>query len=113
MSGANACECCVRVSALAIPCETMKQTQHFGSSSGIDKPTSSESILKMAIQHSPRDLLQAAMEEIRQLREERDQQQSRFEREMQQREEELRQLERRITSRESNQLSLSDNRRNI
>ena len=125
----------MRVSALVIPCAAAEKTQHFGGSSGIEKkPTSSESILKMAIQHSPRvtrslatsrvtaieepmeqtstprDLLLAAMEEIRQLREERDQQQSRFEKELQQRDEELRRLERRITTQGLNQLSLSENR---
>lgn len=51
-----------------------------------------------------------AMDEIRQLREERVLQQQRFEAVLQQRDEELRRLEQRITSREDAQLSLSENR---
>lgn len=55
-------------------------------------------------------LLQSALNEIRQLREEREQQQRRFEAILQRRDEELRRLEERIASREENtQISPSNN----
>jgi len=59
---------------------------------------------------SGEDVLQAALQELRLMRAEREREHAQFEVLLQQRDEELRRLEQRIATRKDEQLSLSDNR---
>ncbi|CAL1672146.1 unnamed protein product [Lasius platythorax] len=59
---------------------------------------------------SETDALQAALQELREMRNERDRQQARFEALLQEKDDQLRQLQQRISSQQNNQLSPSNNR---